>query len=160
MQSELRAASELVARLGLLPRIFAAVQVLVFVPALVVASLVTTTPWPLLGIVIPAAAFGLALRVKVQVFTDRLVVRSYLRTREFMFDQIETFIPTDYLGIWSGGGSAGWMGLHQIDGEKLNYASSFSLPETLCSHRLCEQVTDALNRIVDCRQSRASDVER
>lgn len=88
----------------------------------------------------------LALRVRASATQDEFVVRSYLRTYRFRFDEVLAFTDLPYQGWWSGYTPAelfGW-GAFQIDVAGFGKRGR-SLPATMCGRKRCERIADGLN---------------
>lgn len=92
---------------------------------------------------------ALSLRVRAFVTDEEFVLRSYLRTYRFRFDQVIAFVDLPYQGWWSGYAPAELFGqgAYQIDVDKVGRGSR-SLPATMCGKKRSARIADALNKLL------------
>lgn len=130
-------------KIGRWPR---ALSVALFVAIALLAFLVGYAWW--WGALGSAAAllFGLSLRVRATVNEKEFIVRSYLRTYRFPFDEVLGFADPPYQGWWSGFVPAELAGLgaYQVDVTMIRRGGG-SLPATMCGRRTCASIVTALN---------------
>ncbi|MCW3492392.1 hypothetical protein [Microbacterium sp. SSM24] len=93
--------------------------------------------------------FALALRVRASWTMEEFVVRSYLRTYRFRFENVVAFTDLPYQGWWSGFVPAELFGVgaYQID-VAMRGRGGRSLPATMCGRRRSVRIADALNALV------------
>lgn len=91
----------------------------------------------------------LSLRVRASVTDREFVLRSYLRTYRFRFDQVIAFTDLPYQGWWSSYVPAELFGqgAYQIDVDKAGRGSR-SLPATMCGKKRSARIADALNNLL------------
>lgn len=109
----------------------------------------STVLWIVVGI--PLIIFLLSLRLGASIEADALVVKSYMRTYRFPLEQIEMIVCQPYVGLWSGGTTAYWIGWRQLDVELAKGARSRSLPATMCGKSRARRLESALNSLIDER---------
>ena len=107
--------------------------------------------WPVpvrLGVVLAGfVPLVFAMRIRIRLEDDVLLVRGHLRTRAFPLPEILAFNLEPYEGWWNGGvGSTGWtnFGLRMIAviGDR---GPGGDLPESMCSISHGERIVESLN---------------
>ena len=94
--------------------------------------------------------FLLSLRIKAYATKDALIVRSYLRTHVYRFEDVLGFSDVGYAGIWTSfNGSDAWhnMGLRAINVYRFR-GRSIDLSATMMGRRSSKRIEELLNEWV------------
>ncbi|WP_426323602.1 hypothetical protein [Microbacterium sp. E-13] len=104
--------------------------------------------WVLVVLLTSLTIGALAFRVRAWIDHRVLCVRGHLRTHHVVLDDLETFVALTYAGAWTGGVSADWFLLYQLDAEYRGFARSQSLPATMCTRARAIRLEAALNAML------------